>query len=36
VTKYGGAKNVPPLSQVLDPTLVASLYKGSTLIWPGS
>jgi NMT1/THI5 like len=36
VKKYGGAKNVPALPQVMDPTLVASLYKGSTLIWPGS
>jgi len=36
VTKYGGAKHVPPLQQVMDPTLVASLYKGSVLIWPSS
>jgi putative hydroxymethylpyrimidine transport system substrate-binding protein len=36
VTRYGGAKNVPSLPQVLDPGLVASLYKGNTLIWPGS
>ena len=36
VTKYGGAKHVPPLQQAMDPTLVASLYKGSVLIWPGS
>jgi putative hydroxymethylpyrimidine transport system substrate-binding protein len=36
VKTYSGVKNVPPLQQVMDPALVASLYKGNTLIWPGS
>jgi NitT/TauT family transport system substrate-binding protein len=40
VKKYGhyagGVKSLPPLSQTIDPSLVMSLYKGNTLIWPGS
>jgi NitT/TauT family transport system substrate-binding protein len=34
VTDFGLAKNVPPLSQVQDTTLVADLYRGDQLIWP--
>lgn len=40
VQKYGkyagGVKAVAPLTQTIDPTLVTSLYKGNTLIWPGT
>jgi len=27
---------VPPIAKVMDPTLVAGLYNGTKLIWPGS
>lgn len=36
VEQYGGVKSVPPLQQVMDPTLIPSLYQGNTLNWPGS
>jgi putative hydroxymethylpyrimidine transport system substrate-binding protein len=40
VQKYGhyagGVKTVPSLQSAMDPSLVASLYHGNTLIWPGS
>jgi NitT/TauT family transport system substrate-binding protein len=41
VKKYGtlcgltASDVVPPISKVMDPTLVAGLYKGTKLIWPG-
>ncbi|HVW79718.1 MAG TPA: ABC transporter substrate-binding protein [Mycobacteriales bacterium] len=34
VRRFGLAKAVPPLARVEDPALVASLYRGDTLIWP--
>ncbi|HVT65203.1 MAG TPA: ABC transporter substrate-binding protein [Mycobacteriales bacterium] len=34
VTDFGLAKNLPPLSQVEDTTLVAELYDGNRLVWP--
>jgi NitT/TauT family transport system substrate-binding protein len=34
VTRFGLAKDVPPLAKVEDIALVASLYRGDTLIWP--
>jgi NitT/TauT family transport system substrate-binding protein len=34
VTEFGLAKNVPPLSEVEDTTLVSELYRGNHLIWP--
>lgn len=40
VQKYGhyagGVRSVPSLQVAMDPSLVASLYSGTTLIWPGS
>lgn len=33
--KYGGLKNPPAIEEMMDPDLVASLYKDGTLIWPG-
>jgi NitT/TauT family transport system substrate-binding protein len=41
VKKYGtlcgltASDVVPPIQKVMDPTLVAGLYKGTNLIWPG-
>ncbi len=41
VKKYGmlcgltASDVVPPISKVMDPKLVAGLYKGTKLIWPG-
>jgi NitT/TauT family transport system substrate-binding protein len=41
VKKYGtlcgltASDVVPPITKVMDPTLVAGLYKGTNLIWPG-
>jgi NitT/TauT family transport system substrate-binding protein len=34
VTRFGLASNLPPLAQVENTTLVASLYRGARLIWP--
>jgi NitT/TauT family transport system substrate-binding protein len=34
VLAYKLAKSLPPLSAIEDSALVASLYRGSTLIWP--
>jgi NitT/TauT family transport system substrate-binding protein len=37
VKQYGNLKHpLPPLQEVMDPSLVASLYRGNTLIWPGT
>jgi NitT/TauT family transport system substrate-binding protein len=34
VRRFGLAKDVPPLAKVENTSLVASLYRGDTLIWP--
>ncbi|HVU60734.1 MAG TPA: ABC transporter substrate-binding protein [Mycobacteriales bacterium] len=34
VTRFGLAKSVPPLSEVENTAIVASLYRGSRLVWP--
>jgi putative hydroxymethylpyrimidine transport system substrate-binding protein len=36
VKQYGGVRSVPPLPQVMDTSLVSGLYRGNSLIWPGS
>ena len=42
VLKYGklagltASDTVPPLASVLDTKLVAGLYRGNKLIWPGT
>jgi len=35
VQAYSGLKKPPPIEAVMDPDLVASLYRGGVLIWPG-
>lgn len=35
VQKYGGLKHLPPLADMMDPQLVAGLYKDGKLVWPG-
>ena len=35
VKKYGDVKNLPSISEMMDPNLVAGLYKNGTLDWPG-
>ena len=35
VQKYGNVSNVPPLEGMIDTDLVADLYDGSSLVWPG-
>ncbi|WP_307794636.1 ABC transporter substrate-binding protein [Leifsonia sp. TF02-11] len=34
VKKYGGVKDLPPISTMMDASLVADLYKNGTLDWP--
>lgn len=34
VEKYGDVKSLPPISSMMDPTLVADLYKDGKLDWP--
>jgi NitT/TauT family transport system substrate-binding protein len=34
ITRFGLAKDVPPLDKVENTALVAALYRGDTLIWP--
>lgn len=42
VVKYGSlcgltsSETVPPIKKVMDPSLVAGLYNGTKLIWPGT
>ncbi|MDQ4213574.1 ABC transporter substrate-binding protein [Microbacterium sp. ASV81] len=36
VQKYGDVKTLPALKDMMDTKLVSDLYKGDTLIWPGS
>lgn len=35
VLEFGGVSSLPPVSDMLDPTLVADLYVDGTLDWPG-
>lgn len=35
VKKYGGIDELPAIADMMDPNLVAGLYDGDTLIWPG-
>lgn len=35
VKKFGGIDDLPELSEMMDVDLVADLYDGDTLIWPG-
>ncbi len=35
VKEFGGVKNMPPLQDMMNTEIVASLYDGDTLIWPG-
>lgn len=35
VKTYGNLKQLPPLADMMNPDLVAALYDGKTLIWPG-
>ena len=35
VKEYGGIDDLPELSEMMDVDLVADLYDGDTLIWPG-
>lgn len=35
VKKYGDVKQLPAIGTMMDPDLVAGLYKNGTLVWPG-
>lgn len=35
VERYGKLSNLPPVSEMMDTKLVADLYKGKQLTWPG-
>lgn len=35
VKKYGEAKKLPPISDMMDRELTADLYQGGKLVWPG-
>ncbi|MFK4731302.1 ABC transporter substrate-binding protein [Agromyces mediolanus] len=35
VQEYGGLKDLPPLADMMDTELVASLYQDGALVWPG-
>lgn len=35
VKQFGGIDDIPPLTEIMDVDLVADLYDGDTLIWPG-
>lgn len=35
VKKYGNVSSIPPLTDMMDTKLVADLYSGDTLTWPG-
>ncbi|XBH21027.1 ABC transporter substrate-binding protein [Jonesiaceae bacterium BS-20] len=35
VKQFGGIDEIPPLTEIMDVDLVADLYDGDTLIWPG-
>jgi len=35
VQRYGGRKHLPPIREMMDPDLVASLYHDGVLVWPG-
>lgn len=36
VLKFGGVDSLPPITDMMDPTLVADLYSDGELIWPGN
>jgi hypothetical protein len=36
VQAYGGLENPPPLADMMDTDLVASLYADGKLLWPGN
>jgi len=35
VQTYGRLQHLPPIQEMMDPDLVASLYQDGTLVWPG-
>jgi len=35
VKKYGDVKELPAIGTMMDPDLVAGLYKDGALVWPG-
>lgn len=35
VQKYGGVRDLPEITEIMDADLVADLYEGGTLTWPG-